>query len=178
MSTFIKRNEALFNATANLTAQDIEALNMLPILRDEIFSDYDEQLGYLSVEPSFEEVDEEKKAYKINIPLTSFKANRTLMIAYVFKADENPLKAVITDFIKGLDIEPVWNAWIDMDILMQKRGAIKDSLDYRRLENYSGSLAERLKACLEQIKFNYDTYALDIISGEHWDNTAHDHIYD
>lgn len=138
----------------------------LSVIRDKIFRNYFDGYGYLTEETNLKKQD---KINIINIGLFSIGANRKIQLRYLFYDNHNPLNGSFIDTIYIFNESKGWDIKIDMDVLVKKRTGILLKEGYNTLRFYKGTFEEKLTSCLNTIKYNYDTYALDIISGENWD---------
>jgi hypothetical protein len=173
----MKWNEALFTLNSDnlLDQQQLQELLNLSSQRDKVFASYIEDYWY---EPEREYYYETKMPDSIvstfQMGLISQMTNRRLSLGLSFLQNGDIYHGTINDSIFITDKDHGWGNMIEMDILIKKRKGAEHIPDYRRLSNYDGTLEEKLYSCLTQIKINYDTYALDIISGEFWDDKARD----
>lgn len=168
--------EAIFtlNRQNIIKNNEVDVLLRLPQIRDEIFFPDYSKYSYKGEEPlySIEPVNIFFAFKKLDISLFSTITQRQLKLCFNFSSD--CLNSSISDEI--LNLSTCRNNNIDIEILLRKRNG-KEDIQYKILGNYFGTLENRIRAVLEQIKYNYDSYAQDIISGANWDDDAWDDSY-
>lgn len=166
--------EALFikNKEGKINQNIYEALLKLPALRDEVFFPYYTKYEYIGCEPKYGEFETPRgfTSY-VDFHLSSIKVNRWITLSYIFMNNSFEL-GIINDNIKILNADKGWDSNIYMNLLAKNRDYDMENKKYKFPEVYVGSPEQKLKACLKQVKQNYDTIAADIISGETWDSNA------
>lgn len=146
----------------------LEKLVSLPNIRDKVFFPDYNNYCYLPTEIDVDELD---TIVTINFHLISISTNRLLYLNYSFiKKQDQVFNGGFNDMIFNLTRKE--ENKIDMDILVKNRFDIDLKPNYNRIDNYEGDFLKKIEECLSKIKFNYDTYALDIINGENWDRNA------
>jgi len=155
-------------------SNEVEVLLRFPQIRDEIFFPDYEEYGYQNSEHQYIEEPIIHIIHSFDFSLKSVSANRILKICFNFSYDCS--NASMVDEIHILNTE-VQTQLIEMEILIQKKEGGCVNIEYKLLENYPGTFEEKIRACLKQVKSNYDTYAKDIISGDHWEYRAFDESY-
>ncbi|KLT63939.1 hypothetical protein [Pedobacter sp. BMA] len=166
----MKWKEALYGLNKNglIAPQDLDALLLIPKLRDEVFFPAYSALGYTAKEPVFETLSRELNVYRINISISSVITRRLLDLAFVFQPGKDINCSIVNDRIYNIDFTSSLGHAVDMHILLSLRTEKSLDIDYRRLNRYIGSTDAKIKMCLEQIRYNYDTIAPDIIDGNVW----------
>ncbi|WP_316801498.1 hypothetical protein [Pedobacter frigidisoli] len=170
----MKWKEALHTLNKNglLPPQDLEALLLMPSFRDEVFFPTYTNLGYTAIEPVFETLSRQLNMFRINISITSWVTRRLLDLAFVFQPGKDINCSIVNDRIYNIDFTSSLGHAVDMHILNSLRTEKPLDIDYRRLNRYVGNTDAKIKMCLEQIRYNYDTIAPDIIDGSVWITNA------
>ena len=152
----MKWNEALYTLNKNglLASQDLEALLLLPQLRDDVFFPAYALFGYTSQIPTFDMVSMELNIFRINISLSSEKTNRLLDLAFIFQPGKDISNGIVNDRIYNTHLSSSIGNAVDMHILLGLRSERSLDIDYRRLNRYPGNTQSQLKMCLEQIRYN------------------------
>jgi hypothetical protein len=157
----------------NLNGEDLVKIQVLPEIRNQVFFPDYEQYGYISQEPLIVQLDA-GGINSLKLGLISVTANRLLSVRYTWFSQEtqNKKDGLFSELIFILNEESGWDNTIYLDIIAKKRFNVDLGKRYQDLMEYPGNFEEKSIACLRQIKYNYDTYARDIISGENWDRNA------
>jgi hypothetical protein len=154
----------------NLSREDLNKIYTLPEIRNQVFFPDYEQYGYIP-----REVRVKKTILNINIIdmcLISVSTNRLLTLGFTWNLEGKIENGNFDDYIYKFTAETGGDNSIHIDLLVKNRLQLDLSPDYRNTRNYTGSFQDKSIACFKAIKYNYDTYARDIISGENWDRNA------
>lgn len=168
--------EALFikNKEEKINLEVYEALLLLPEIITSVFMPDYVQYGYKVTEPIYDEfVVAQNTVSVLKTFLLSTKANRTINLSYIFANDNHKL-GILNDSISLADATKGWGIKIYLQLLANNRGLKLSNEKYNIADIYEGVAFEKLYTCVKQVKFNYDTIALDIISGDNWDSNAWD----
>jgi len=156
----------------NLTLEDLMEIQVLREIRNQVFFPDYKQYGYIPKESLIGQMSI-SGSNSLELGLISVSANRSLWVGYTWsvKKDVDNKFGMFSQRISILNEEYGWDNMIEIDILAMKRAGV-DIKNYQLICDYPGSFEEKSMACLKQIKYNFDTYARDIISGENWDRNA------
>jgi hypothetical protein len=164
IDTFIQDNPY------NIPDEELYRIERLPEFRNRVFFPDYEQFGYIPRESMVTHLGS-GGLISVGIGLVSFSANRLLTLSYSWFSKETGKnrEGTFGGLIFILDEAGGPGNSIHLDILVRKRFNIDLGFGLENLRCYPGNFEEKSIACLKQIKFNYDTYARDIISGENWE---------
>lgn len=163
--------EALFTLSkqGKITLEEYGELIRLPDIRDGVFFPEYLQYGYVPEQTEFLQQD---TINVLQLGIVSVKANRKIHLEYLFFERGHPLSGSFLDQIYIFNADQGWGINVDIEVLAKKRADETLPPEYRQLKSYAGSTSEKVTACLQQIKSNYDRYARDIITGDVWDDKA------
>ena len=156
-----------------LGIDDLIRIQELIGIRNQVFFPDYEQYAYMPQEAVISQTGNDGLNY-LKLGLISVSANRILLVGYIWdsKVPINKREGIFSGSIGILNEKYGWDNLIHIEILAMKRFNIELGKNYGNLGSYPGCFEEKSMACLKQIKYNFDTYARDIISGENWDRNA------